>query len=142
MSTLNPYQADFEALYTKSKYYLKASSLVQWLRQRTHDQEVVGSSPGAIYWMKNYFNAIRKWRKIQVAKWGKPPKNKTQKVISQSMMNRPNLVCFFNNLIGGLGTDLLHFDVLCELKKIRMKEKLLKFHLFLKSKIDSVSEWY
>ena len=38
---------------------LMASSLVQWLRQWTHDQKIVGSSPGAVYWMENFFNAMK-----------------------------------------------------------------------------------
>jgi hypothetical protein len=25
--------------------------MVQWLRLRTHDQEVVGSNPSTVYWM-------------------------------------------------------------------------------------------
>ncbi len=26
-------------------------AMVQWLRQMAHDQEVVGSNPGTVYWM-------------------------------------------------------------------------------------------
>ncbi len=26
-------------------------AMVQWLRQMAHDQEVMGSNPGAVYWM-------------------------------------------------------------------------------------------
>jgi hypothetical protein len=30
---------------------LMKSAMVQWLRQKAHDQEVVGSNPGIVYWM-------------------------------------------------------------------------------------------
>ena len=31
---------------------LSAGALVQWLWDMTHIQEVVGSNPGAVYWME------------------------------------------------------------------------------------------
>jgi hypothetical protein len=43
-----------------------------------HDQEIVGSNPGTVYWMDvsdaSYF--ISEKLKIKVAKWGKPQKKK------------------------------------------------------------------
>jgi hypothetical protein len=47
--------------------------MVQW--QMVHDQEVVGSNPGTIYWMNvsddaSYYIKIK--LKIKVAKWGTP----------------------------------------------------------------------
>jgi hypothetical protein len=47
-----------------------------WDIQRTHDQEVVGSNPGTVYWM-DVSDAITymKITKIKVAKWGTPKKN-------------------------------------------------------------------
>ncbi len=42
----------------------------------THDQEVVGSNPGTVYWMDvsvaSYY--IKEKLKIKVAKWGTPKK--------------------------------------------------------------------
>ncbi len=58
--------------------------MVLWLRQITHDQEVVGSNPGTVYWMDvSNLLAITlkktitytKIKKIKVAEWG-TPKNK------------------------------------------------------------------
>ncbi len=40
-----------------------------------HDQEVVGSNPGTVYWMdaSDLLDiTLMKNRKIQAAKWGKP----------------------------------------------------------------------
>ena len=40
-----------------------------------HDQEVVGSNPGTVYWMdvSNLLaNILKKKMKIKVAKWGTP----------------------------------------------------------------------
>ena len=43
-----------------------------------HDQEIVGSNPGTVYWMDvsdaSYY--ISEKLKIKVAKWGKPKKKK------------------------------------------------------------------
>ncbi len=42
--------------------------MVQWLRQRAHDQEVVGSNPGTVYWLDvsdaSYY-VKRKLRKLR-----------------------------------------------------------------------------
>jgi hypothetical protein len=42
-----------------------------------HDQEIVGSNPGTVYWMDvsdaSYY--IKDKFKIKVAKWGTPKKN-------------------------------------------------------------------
>jgi hypothetical protein len=46
-------------------------------RQMAHDQEIVGSNPGTVYWMDvrdaSYY--IKEKLKIKVAKWGTPKKN-------------------------------------------------------------------
>jgi hypothetical protein len=48
--------------------------MVLWLRQTAHDQEVVGSNPGTIYWMDvsnvSYYIKNPKITKIKVAEWG------------------------------------------------------------------------
>ena len=46
-----------------------------------HDQDIVGSNPGTVYWMyvsdaSYYINAYTKIMKIKVAEWGKPKKKK------------------------------------------------------------------
>ncbi len=51
--------------------------MVLRLRQMAHDQEVVGSNPGTVYWMdlsddESYY--IKRKLKIKVAKWGTPKK--------------------------------------------------------------------
>ncbi len=40
----------------------------------THDQEVVGSKPGTVYWMDGSISSyyIKEKLKIKVAKWGTP----------------------------------------------------------------------
>ncbi len=48
--------------------------MVLWLRQMAHDQEVMGSNPGTIYWMDvsdaSYY--VLNKMEIKVAKWGTP----------------------------------------------------------------------
>ncbi len=57
--------------------------MVQWLRQTAHDQEVMGSIPGTIYWMDvsdaSYYMHI-KITKIKVAEWGTSKKIKIKKI--------------------------------------------------------------
>ena len=46
-----------------------------------HDQEVVGSNPGTVYWMdvsNSLGITLKKNWKIKVAKWGTPKKLKQQ----------------------------------------------------------------
>jgi hypothetical protein len=44
--------------------------MVKWLRQMAHDQEVVGSNPGTIYWMDvsddaSYYSILKKFEKLR-----------------------------------------------------------------------------
>jgi hypothetical protein len=39
-----------------------------------HDQEVVGSNPGTVYWMDVSDASYPKIKKIKVAEWGTPKK--------------------------------------------------------------------
>jgi hypothetical protein len=56
-----------------------ARAMVLWLRQMAHDQEVMGSNPGTVYWMGvsnvSYYTNIHEINQKKVAKWGKPKKN-------------------------------------------------------------------
>jgi hypothetical protein len=59
----------------------------------THDQEVVGSNPGTVYWMDVsdlLAITLKKKLKIKVAKWGTPKK------------------IFFNKSSGNHGLKLTH----------------------------------
>jgi hypothetical protein len=51
--------------------------MVLWLMQMAHDQEVMGLSPGTVYWMDvnnaRYYIHM-KITKIKVAEWGTPKK--------------------------------------------------------------------
>jgi hypothetical protein len=43
---------DVQALKANLRdYTIPYTILVKWLRQTAHDQEVVGSNPGTVYWM-------------------------------------------------------------------------------------------
>jgi hypothetical protein len=60
----------------------------------THDQEVVGSNPGTLYWMDlsvaSYY--IKEKLKIKVAKWGTPKKyfkKPTSNLIISTSLTKP-----------------------------------------------------
>jgi hypothetical protein len=45
-------------------------SIAEWLRQMAHDQEVMGSNPGTVYWIdvgNGSYYIIRKIMKIKIA---------------------------------------------------------------------------
>ncbi len=64
-------------------------AVVQWLRQMAHDQEIVNSNPGTVYWIdiSNASYYIKEKLKIKVAKWGtlKNIKKKKKKQRSRTM---------------------------------------------------------
>jgi hypothetical protein len=41
--------------FMKNCQGIKARAMVYWLRQTDHDQELMGSNPGSVYWMPSYY---------------------------------------------------------------------------------------
>ena len=54
LAKLEPERDDRES----NKSFKKAGALVQWLWEETHVPKVIGSNPGAVYWMDMTFSTL------------------------------------------------------------------------------------